>query len=135
MLQQQANLDAYANITEMASVPSTQGPGSAGSGQSGLNHNTMHPYSAATAAVTNASANSTGGGGGTGLVGSYYGGYYGGAASHHHSVLDMPLQCPHVEPTNTALGLQELGKLKGPVDILKPSGFENEKFILNWITH
>lgn len=111
IVQQSANLDAYANITEMASVPSTQGPGSAGS-QSGLNSHTMHPYSAATAAVTNASVNSTGGGGGAGagLVGSYYGGYYGGTAPHHHSVLDLPIQCPHVEPTNTALGLQELGK-------------------------
>lgn len=115
--QQTANLDAYANngnITEMASVPATQGSavsGAGGGSQTGLNHSTMHPYSAATAAVTNpglSSAN-TGGGGNNGLLGSYYSGYYGGTAPHHNSVLDLPLQCPHVEPTNTALGLQELG--------------------------
>lgn len=112
------NLDAYANngnITEMASVPATQGTtvSGGGGGGSGLNHATMHPYSAATAAVTNSgvsSANSRDGG--VGLVGSYYSGYYGSSVTHHHSVMDLPIQCPHTEPTNTALGLQELGKVK-----------------------
>lgn len=54
----------------------------------------LNPYSA-TAAVT-----------------SSYGGYYGGTAhhhNHHHNVMDLPIQCPNTEPTNTALGLQELG--------------------------
>lgn len=109
------SLDPYAtnaNITEMASVPASQH----GSGTT----TSMHPYSAATAVTVSNSgaislANSGGGGGGGvggGLVGSYYGGYYGaGAAPHHHSVMDLPIQCPHVEPTNTALGLQELGKV------------------------
>ena len=102
--QQGTHLDPYAtngSITEMASVPS-QAQGT----QSGLSHSTMHPYSAATAAVSSSgtpTANQAGGGG----VGSYYGGYYGG--SNPHNILDMPIQCPHVEPTNTALGLQELG--------------------------
>lgn len=111
--QQSASLDAYTNngnITELASVPSTQ------TTTGGLNHTTMHPYSAATAAVTNSgvsSANAGGvGGGAGGLVGSYYSGYYGGTAPHHHSVLDLPIQCPHAEPINTALGLQELGKFE-----------------------
>lgn len=41
----------------------------------------------------------------------YYGSYYstpnGGS---HHQNMDLPLQCSSVEPTNTVLGLQELGK-------------------------
>lgn len=118
--QQPSNLDPYANnngnITEMATVPANpQSSAAANSGgnsaQSGLNHPTMHPYSAATAAVSSNSAVSQSSGVG---LGSYYNGYYGASAvaSHHHSVLDMPIQCPHSEPINTALGLQELGEFK-----------------------
>lgn len=39
----------------------------------------------------------------------YYGGYYGTGG---HQMMDLPIQCPS-EPTNTALGLQELGKVIG----------------------
>lgn len=39
--------------------------------------------------------------------GGYYGGYYGASAGPQ--IMDMPLQCPATEPTNTVLGLQELG--------------------------
>lgn len=48
----------------------------------------------------------------------YYGGYYGqnnsmggspGIVNSHHQMMDLPIQCPSTEPTNTALGLQELG--------------------------
>ena len=42
--------------------------------------------------------------------GGYYGGYYGASAGPQ--IMDMPIQCPATEPTNTVLGLQELGKLK-----------------------
>lgn len=50
--------------------------------------------------------------------GGYYNGYYGqnnsmngspGIVNSHHQAMDLPLQCPSAEPTNTALGLQELG--------------------------
>lgn len=37
----------------------------------------------------------------------YYGGYYGTTG---HQVMDMPIQCPAQESTNTVLGLQELGE-------------------------
>lgn len=41
---------------------------------------------------------------------SYYGGYYSNPTGHSpHQMLDLPLHCPNVEPTNTVLGLQELG--------------------------
>lgn len=85
----------------------------------GQNH-TMHPYSA-TAAISNAGGQSTGGSGG--IVGSYYSGYYGGTA-HHHSVMDMPIQCPNTEPTNAAVGLQELGKQLNRLEtrLLRPDG-------------
>lgn len=39
----------------------------------------------------------------------YYNGYY-GTSNGHHQMLDLPLQCPPTEPSNTALGLQELGE-------------------------
>lgn len=41
----------------------------------------------------------------------YYGSYYGTNGSGHQ-MMDMPLQCSTAEPTNTVLGLQELGKSK-----------------------
>lgn len=47
-----------------------------------------------------------GGGGGSG-AGGYYGGYYGATAGHQ--IMDLPVQYPAMEPTNTALGLHELG--------------------------
>lgn len=40
----------------------------------------------------------------------YYGSYYG--SNSNHQMMDLPLQCPNTEPTNTVLGLHELGKLK-----------------------
>lgn len=47
----------------------------------------------------------------TSSVDSYYSGFYGNSTSSSHtSSLDMPLQCPNSEPTNTVLGLQELGE-------------------------
>lgn len=100
---QPSNLDAYNNgsLTEMASAPSTTSTVSAAAAAA-LNHSAMHPYSAATAAVTSSPGLglSTGGSGAAGgLVNSYYGGYYGAAAAQ-------------VEPTNTALELQELGKFR-----------------------
>lgn len=39
----------------------------------------------------------------------YYGSYYG--SNNGHQMMDLPLQCASAEPTNTVLGLQELGKL------------------------
>lgn len=39
-----------------------------------------------------------------------YGSYY-GSNNDSHQMLDMPLQCPSTEPTNTVLGLHELGKI------------------------
>lgn len=42
-------------------------------------------------------------------INGYYGTYYG--ANNGHQVMDLPLQCANTEPTNTVLGLQELGKL------------------------
>lgn len=96
---QPSNLDAYnnGNLTEMASAPSTTSTVSAAAAAA-LNHSAIHPYSAATAAVTSSPGLglSTGGSAAGGLVNSYYGGYYGAAAAQ-------------VEPTNTALELQELG--------------------------
>lgn len=38
----------------------------------------------------------------------YYGSYYG--SNNGHQMMDLPLQCPSTEPTNTVLGLQELGE-------------------------
>lgn len=95
---QPSNLDAYnaGSLTEMASAPTTTS-----SSASSLNQHPMHPYSAATAAVPNAGLSSggnsaTGGGGANAaLMNSYYSSYYGG---------------PQVEPSNTALDLQELGE-------------------------
>lgn len=47
----------------------------------------------------------------TSSVDSYYSGFYGNSTSSSHtSSLDLPLQCPNSEPTNTVLGLQELGE-------------------------
>lgn len=40
----------------------------------------------------------------------YYGGYYG--SSGGHQIMDLPLQYTAAEPTNTVLGLQELGIYK-----------------------
>ncbi|XP_017487538.1 PREDICTED: homeotic protein deformed, partial [Rhagoletis zephyria] len=64
----------------------------------------------------------------------YYGGYYGtngsvGSAhsqghSPHPQMMDMPIQCPSTEPpSNTALGLQELGlKLEKRIEEAAPAG-------------
>lgn len=45
---------------------------------------------------------------------SYYGGYYSSSNNSNnsasHQIMDLPLQCPGTETTNTALGLQELGE-------------------------
>lgn len=41
-------------------------------------------------------------------INGYYGSYYG--SNNGHQMMDLPLQCPNTEPTNTVLGLQELGK-------------------------
>jgi hypothetical protein len=38
----------------------------------------------------------------------YYNNYYN--SNGHHTSMDIPIQCASTEPTNTALGLQELGK-------------------------
>ncbi|GAB0097732.1 hypothetical protein DMENIID0001_133980 [Sergentomyia squamirostris] len=58
--------------------------------------------------------------------GGYYGGYYGtttAATSHHQSMMDLPIQCPNSEPTNTALGLQELGlRLERRIEEAVPAG-------------
>lgn len=40
---------------------------------------------------------------------SYYGSYYG---TNSNQMMDLPLQCPNAEPTNTVLGLHELGWLQ-----------------------
>lgn len=40
----------------------------------------------------------------------YYGSYYGTPNGSAHQNMDMPLQCSTAEPTNTVLGLQELGE-------------------------
>lgn len=37
----------------------------------------------------------------------YYNGYYG--TNNANQLMDLPIQCPNAEPTNTVLGLQELG--------------------------
>lgn len=43
----------------------------------------------------------------------YYGSYYGSTAGHQ--IMDLPLQCSaSTEPTNTVLGLQELGLFINP---------------------
>ena len=42
-------------------------------------------------------------------VNGYYGSYY-GTNNNSHQMMDLPLQCPNTEPTNTVLGLQELGE-------------------------
>lgn len=39
----------------------------------------------------------------------YYSGYYSA-----HQMMDFPIQCPNSEPTNTVLGLQELGRHQMP---------------------
>lgn len=44
----------------------------------------------------------------TNLSGGYYNNYYN--TNGHHQSMDLPIQCPSVEPTNTVLGLQELGR-------------------------
>lgn len=41
-------------------------------------------------------------------VNGYYGSYYG--SNNSHQMMDLPIQCPNTEPTNTVLGLQELGR-------------------------
>ncbi|CAD7084134.1 unnamed protein product [Hermetia illucens] len=51
----------------------------------------------------------------------YYGSYYGNNA--HHQMMDLPIQCPNSEPTNTVLGLQELGlKLERRIEEAVPAG-------------
>lgn len=40
----------------------------------------------------------------------YYGGYYG--TNNGHQMMDLPIQCPNTEISNTALGLQELGMFR-----------------------
>lgn len=43
----------------------------------------------------------------------YYGSYY-TTTTHNAPIMDLPIQCPsNVEPQNTALGLQELGRWMG----------------------
>lgn len=98
--------DGYSTESnQLATVPVTSSNSS-----TGLSHN-MNPYSA-TAAVT-ANGNASGGG----IVGGgYYSGFYGGTA-HTNSIMDLPIHCPNSEPSNTALGLQELGKFHRVFDI------------------
>ncbi|EDW96442.1 homeotic protein deformed [Drosophila yakuba] len=101
-----------------------------------------------TANVPNTSNGGGGGGGGSGGVlgggavgasaNGYYGGYGGGYGtangsvgsthsqghSPHSQMMDLPLQCSSTEPpTNTALGLQELGlKLEKRIEEAVPAG-------------
>ncbi|KAH8243386.1 hypothetical protein KR032_007101 [Drosophila birchii] len=79
-----------------------------------------------------------GGGGVAGSANGYYGGYGGGYGaangsvgsthsqghSPHSQMMDLPLQCSSTEPpTNTALGLQELGlKLEKRIEEAVPAG-------------
>ncbi|XP_055387988.1 homeotic protein deformed [Condylostylus longicornis] len=58
----------------------------------------------------------------------YFGNYYNTTAAavttqSNHQIMDMPLQCPITEPTNTVLGLQELGlKLEKRIEEAVPAG-------------
>lgn len=58
-----------------------------------------HGYSSQMSSIPNNNYTSNG----------YYGSYYGTNNGHHNQTMDLPIQCPNTEPTNTVLGLQELG--------------------------
>lgn len=63
----------------------------------------------------------------------YYPSYYN--SSGHQPLMDVPLQCPGSEISNTALGLQELGKvLNLPVIIVLIVPYNEVKLINNLIT-
>lgn len=66
------------------------------------------PHASANTGYANGGGGQGGGGGGSAGGGGYYGGYYGATAGHQ--IMDLPVQYPAMEPTNTALGLHELGK-------------------------
>lgn len=83
-------------------------------------HHHHHGYNA-TAAAAQMHTPQTNGYSSTG----YYGSYYGSTAGHQ--IMDLPLQCSAAEPTNTALGLQELGVFCKDISIFI--------FILNFIAY
>ncbi|XP_055850722.1 homeotic protein deformed [Episyrphus balteatus] len=87
---------------------------------SGYSTHSVHSPVSATAGTEAAIANN--GYANSNSNGGYYGGYY-GASNGHHQMLDLPIQCPNTEPTNTVLGLQELGlKLEKRIEEAVPAG-------------
>ncbi|XP_055700047.1 homeotic protein deformed [Phlebotomus papatasi] len=84
-----------------------------------------HGYGASPAQMPTAQSNSYSPAAGAPVTsgGGYYGGYYGTSTPSHHQMMDLPIQCPNTEPTNTALGLQELGlRLERRIEEAVPAG-------------